>query len=144
MRRLVLRLIVAMLGVPLPAGAATAQPDKSNQSGIVEAILTRAVIERGAFLACARLDQSRETADMLVRGWKLDLADSTSLLRSFGYPDADIRALTDRFDIEKAAPKFADLAALGAYCGVLGDWRTRWAQLLIALPQTELRRALKP
>jgi hypothetical protein len=50
----------------------------------------------------------------------------------------------ERYDIEKAAPKFSDLAALGAYCSVLGDWRARWAQLRIVLPQTELRRALKP
>jgi hypothetical protein len=144
MRLLVSRGIVAMLGAVLLAGAAVAQPSGNSQADVVEQILTRSVLERGAFLACARLDQSRETADTLVRDWQRDLADATSLLRSFGYPDADIRALTERYDIEKAAPKFSDLAALGAYCGVLGDWRARWVRLLIMLPQDELRRVLKP
>ena len=136
------RLILAMLVGTLLAGTAAAQ--SNDQRDLVDEILTRAVIERGAFLACARLDQNRQTADLLVRGWQHDLADAGTVLRAVGYTDVEIRALTERYDIEKAAPKFADLAALGAYCGVVGDWRTRWARLLIAIPKIELRRVLNP
>ena len=136
------RLILAILAGVLFAGAAAAQSESRRE--LIEGILLHAVLERGAFLACARLDQSKRTAEQLVEGWQLDLADSTALLRLMGYSDDEIRALTDRFDIEKAAPKFADLASLGAYCEVLGDWRGRWMRLDIMLPQRELRRVLKP
>jgi hypothetical protein len=143
MRLAALRLIGAMLAVALLAGAATARPDP-RKHGIVEQILTRAVLERGAFLACARLDTSKQTANLLVRGWQADLEDASSLMRALGYTDDDIRAAADRFDIEKAAPHFANLASLGAYCNVLGDWRTRLMRLDIILPQAELRKLLKP
>ena len=136
------RLIPAIIAGILLAGAAAAQSE--NKRALVEDILLRAVLERGAFLACSRLDQSKQTAEQLVQGWQLDLADATALLRLMGYSDDEVRALTERFDIEKAAPKFADLASLGAYCEVLGDWRGRWARLDITLPQRELRRLLKP
>jgi hypothetical protein len=121
---------------------AAAQSESKRE--LIELILTRAVLERGAFLACSRLDQSKRTAEQLVEGWQLDLADSTALLRIMGYSDDEIRTLTDRFDIEKAAPKFANLASLGAYCEVLGDWRGRWARLQIMMPQAELRRLVRP
>lgn len=136
------RLIPAIIAGILLAGAAAAQSE--NKRALVEDILLRAVLERGAFLACSRLDQSKQTAEQLVQGWQLDLADATALLRLMGYSDDEVRALTERFDIEKAAPKFADLASLGAYCEVLGDWRARWARLDITLPQRDLRRLLKP
>jgi hypothetical protein len=123
-------------------GGAHAQSDTTRS--LVEQILTRAVLERGAFLACARLDTSKQTADLLVRGWQLDLSEAGTILRAVGYSDDEMQALEQRFDVEKASPKFADLAALGAYCGVLGDWRTRWARLQILIPKIELRRALKP
>jgi hypothetical protein len=142
MRGLVVRVIAAVLGGVCLAGSAAAQPDSKRET--IDEILTRAVIERGALLACARLDQSRQTADLLVRSWHLDLSESAGVLRAAGYSDDDIRAMTERYDIEKAAPQFVDLPALAAYCGVLGDWRSRWARLLILLPQVELRRALKP
>lgn len=130
------------LGATLLAVAATAQSDSTRET--VEQVLTRAVLERGAFLACARLDQSRQTADMLVRSWQLDLADAATILRAVGYTNAEIRALMERYDVEKASPRFADLHALAAYCSVLGDWRTRWTQLLIFIPKDELRRVLRP
>jgi hypothetical protein len=135
-------LILGIVAGALLAGAAAAQSESKRE--LVENILLRAVLERGAFLACSRFDQSKRTAEQLVEGWQLDLADSTALLRLMGYSDDEIRTLTDRFDIEKAAPKFADLASLGAYCEVLGDWRARWARLDIILPRKELRRLLKP
>jgi hypothetical protein len=122
-------------------GAAMAQ---NLKRAAVEEILTRAVLERGAFLTCAHLDTNRQTAELLIKGWRLDLADSLTILRAVGYSDDDLRAIADRFDIEKAAPKFADLASLGAYCDVVGDWRRRWTRLLIAVPQQELRRLFKP
>jgi hypothetical protein len=141
MQLLVVLLIAATLCGPLLTSAAVAQPEDKRE--LVELILLRAVLERGAFLACSRLDQSKRTAEQLVEGWRLDLADSSTLLRAMGYSDDEIRTLTDRFDIEKAAPKFADLESLGAYCELLGDWRGRWARLQILLPQAELRRLLK-
>jgi hypothetical protein len=136
-----MRRVAAVLLCMAMAGPAAAQNLKRQA---VEAILTRAVIERGAFLACAALDPSKKTAELLVRGWRNDLSDATTVLRAVGYSDDDIRALTDRLDIEKARPKFADIMALGAYCEVLGDWRTRWARLIILMPQTELHRLFKP
>jgi hypothetical protein len=143
MRLIALHVIGAMLAGALLAGAATAQPDPRNHR-IVEQILTRAVLERGAFLACARLDTNKQTARLLVQGWQADFADASTLMRALGYTDDDIRAAADRFDVEKAAPHFADLVSLGAYCNVLGDWRARWMRLDIVLPQTELRKLLKP
>jgi hypothetical protein len=142
MRAIVLRLIATALGGTLLAGPVAAQSDEQRRRA--EQILIRAVLERGAFLACARLDQNNQTADTLIRGWQADISDSATLLRIMGYSDDEVRALADRFDVEKAAPKFADLTSLGAYCEVLGDWRTRWTRLQIVLPQTELRRLLKP
>jgi hypothetical protein len=136
-----MRRVAAALLCMTMAGPAAAQNLKRQA---VEAILTRAVLERGAFLACAALDPSKKTAELLVRGWRNDLSDATTVLRAVGYSDDDIRALTDRLDIEKARPKFTDIMALGAYCDVLGDWRTRWARLIILMPQTELRRLFKP
>jgi hypothetical protein len=142
MRAVALRLAGILLAAILLTGTAQAQPDK--QRAQVEQILTHAVLERGAFLACSRLDTSKQTAQTLIKGWQLDLADAATLLRLMGYSDDEIRALSERYDIEKAAPKFADLASLGDYCKVLGDWRTRWARLQIILPQAELRRLMKP
>jgi hypothetical protein len=143
MELVALRLVGAMLAIALLTGAATAQRDHRKHRA-VEQILTRAALERGAFLACARLDTSKQTANLLVRGWQADFEDASSLMRALGYTDDDIRAAADRFDIEKAAPHFADLASLGAYCEVLGDWRARLMRLDIILPQTELRKLLKP
>jgi hypothetical protein len=136
------RLVLSVVAVVLLAGAAAAQSESRRE--LVENVLLRAVLERGAFLACARLDQSKQTAEQLVQGWQVDLVDSAALLRLIGYSEDEVRALTDRFDIEKAAPKFADLASLGAYCEILGDWRGRWARLQIMMPQAELRRLLRP
>jgi hypothetical protein len=142
MRFRVSRLILTVVGTTFLAASAASQTDKQRDQ--VEQILTRAVLERGAFLACARLDTNRQTAELLVKGWQLDLADAGTILRAIGFTDDDVRALRERYDIEKAAPKFADLASLGAYCDVLGDWRSRWARLTIILPQVELRRLVKP
>ena len=75
----------------------------------VEDILTRAVLERGAFLACARLDTNRRTANTLVQGWQADLEEAIALMRVLTYSDDDIRAVTERFNVEKAAPNFANL-----------------------------------
>jgi len=143
MRLIALRLVGATLAVALLAGAVTARPDPKKHR-IVEQILTRAVLERGAFLACARLDSNNRTARQLEQGWQADFDDASTLLRALGYSDDDIRVAADRFDVEKAAPHFADLASLGAYCNVLGDWRARWMRLDIVLPQAELRKLLKP
>jgi hypothetical protein len=136
------RLVLSVVAGVLLAGAAAAQSEGRRE--LVENVLLHAVLERGAFLACARLDQSKQTAEQLVQGWQVDLVDSAALLRLIGYSEDEVLALTDRFDIEKAAPKFADLASLGAYCEILGDWRGRWARLQIMMPQAELRRLLRP
>jgi hypothetical protein len=142
MRPFVLRLLVAALSGLMLTGASAAPSD--SKRAVVDEILTRAVIERGAMLACSHIDTTKETADLLIQGWRVDLEESTGVLRAAGYSDDEVRALTDRFDIEKAAPKFTDIKELGAYCNVLGDWRTRWARLSMTLPQVELRRLLKP
>jgi hypothetical protein len=134
--------LIILLGGALQDGGALAQANLQHRA--VEEILTRAVLERGAFLACSHLDTNRQTAELLIKGWHLDLTDSLTILGAVGYSDSELRALRDRFDIEKAAPKFADLTSLGAYCDVVGDWRTRWTRLLITLPQHELRRLFKP
>jgi hypothetical protein len=143
MRLVALRLIGAMLVGALLANGATARPNSRTRAA-VEDILTRAVLERGAFLACARLDTNRQTANTLVQGWQADLEEATALMRVLTYSDDDIRAVTERFNVEKAAPNFANLASLGAYCSVVGDWRTRWMRLKIILPQAEIRKLLKP
>jgi hypothetical protein len=143
MRLLALLLIGAVLIGALLADSATARPSARTRTA-VENILTHAVLERGAFLACARLDTNKQTASLLIQGWQADLEEAASLMRALKYSDDDIRPVVARFDIEKAAPIFANLAALGAYCSVLGDWRTRWMQLNIMLPQTEIRKLLKP
>ena len=141
MTRLVVRLVAAALAGGLACSAAA---QSNGKRALAEQTLMRAVLERGAFLACARLDTGKQTAEMLIRGWQIDLTDSETALRVIGYSDDEIAALRSRFDIEKAAPKFADLASLGAYCSVLGDWRTRWQRLLVILPQIELRRLVNP
>jgi hypothetical protein len=144
-----LREILATIGVlvlagSLFAGAASAQAPSDSQRAIVDRVLMHAVLERGSFLACARLDSTPDTRDTLVQGWKLDIQDAGTILRAIGFTDAEVNALEDRYDIEKAAPQFADLKALAAYCSVIGDWKTRWARLQILLPQAELRRQLRP
>jgi len=110
----------------------------------IDAALTRALLERAAFRACATYENNSEAEAVLVRGWKLDLADTATELRRAGYPDGDARALIEQLDIDKATPKFASREALGAFCATLGDWKKRFALLLGLVPQLEVRRVLKP
>ncbi len=110
----------------------------------IDAVLTRALLERAAFRACAAYENNSDADAVLVRGWKLDLAESAEELRKAGYSDKDARALVERLDIDRAAPKFASRDALGAFCATLGDWKKRFELLLGAVPQLEVRRVLKP
>jgi hypothetical protein len=130
-------LTVALL---LCVGSARAEPPAPEA---VEAILSRALIERAAFRACASHEKDTETETMLTRSWRLDLAETWDVLRQAGYPEGDVRALVDRLDLDKMTPQFPTAEGLAAYCAALGDWKKRWALLMIVLPQLELRKLFK-
>jgi hypothetical protein len=133
---------LALLGL----GLALATPLQAGElpRDAIDAVLTRALVERAAFRACAGYESNSEAEAALVRGWKLDLAETAEALRKAGYPDGDARSLIARLDIDKATPKFTSREALGAFCATLGDWKKRFELLLGALPQQEVRRVLKP
>ena len=49
--------------------------------------MTRAVLERGAFLGMRALDTNRQTANTLVQGWQADLEEATALMRVLTYSE---------------------------------------------------------
>jgi hypothetical protein len=103
----------------LPASAQT--PAARLTGGLAEEVLTRAVLERAAFAACAATSPDAASAmETLRRGWQLDLADTTKLLAENGVPAETVRAIAARFDLDAATPRFATDAARSAFCAVVG------------------------
>jgi hypothetical protein len=112
----------------------------AENRSMVESIMVRALLERGAFLVCAQKDNDKEAIDGLTRGWNADLADTAKLLRESGYPEDYVAKLAGRFSLETATPKVSDPAALTKFCAMLGDWKTRYLQLLALFPSIEIKR----
>jgi hypothetical protein len=136
------RLASAALGVAVCwPGASLAQPKVAPEE--IEAILGQSLLEQAAFRTCAIAGNDTETAGIVTKGWQLDLGEVADILLKAGYPDDYVRSLKARFDIDKAAPKFADPAALAAYCAALRDWQRRRAMLLYSVPQIRINQALK-
>ena len=136
------RLASATFGVALCwSGASLAQPKVAPEE--IEAILSQSFLEQAAFRTCAVAGNDAQTAGFVTRGWQLDLGEVADILLKAGYPDNYVRSLKARLDIDKAAPKFADAAALTAYCAALGDWQRRRAMLLYSVPQIRINQALK-
>jgi hypothetical protein len=106
----------------------------------VEAILARNLLERAAYRACAVRDKDADTEGILVRSWRIDLAESWEILRKAGYPEDAVRDIVDRFDLDKT--KFA-AATLATFCGLSDGWRRRVFLLMMSLPQPELRQLFK-
>jgi hypothetical protein len=110
----------------------------------VEAILSEALLERGAFAACAEIaPDKQEAVEHVTASWRADLQDTADLLRGSGYDDGYVDALVARSDLSKATPRFADPAQLTAYCGTLGDWQERLADFKNIVPQESIGRLLK-
>ena len=122
-------------------GAGLAQPKVAQEE--IEAILSQSLLEQSAFRTCAIAGNDTETAAFVTKGWQLDLGEAGDILDRAGYPADYVRALKARLDIEKATPKFADPAALTAYCAALGDWQLRRSMLLYSVPQLRINQALK-
>ncbi len=127
-------LLSAMLVIAFFSCAANSAENRS----LVESIMVRALLERGAFLACAQMDNDKEAIDA-TRGWNADLADTAKLLRESGYAEDYVGKLAGRFTLETGTPKFADPAALAKFCAMLGDWKTRYSQLLALFPSIEIK-----
>ncbi len=108
----------------------------------IDAVLSRALLERGAMIACAAVDEDVDTIKFLKISWERDIAAVKEDLQKAGYDDGAIHTLVDHLDIDKATPRFADRAALTAYCSTLGDWKLRWQLFMVSMPQFELRRVL--
>ena len=121
------------------SGAAWSAENRDLSDGI----LSRAALERGAFLACAGRDGDKQMIEMLTRSWRMDLRDSAKILTQAGYNGDYVRTLDERFSLDKTMPKFADPAAAARYCAMLGDWRNRLYRLIYIVPQLELSRSLK-
>jgi hypothetical protein len=122
--------------VLLYAGATHAAEYRS----MVEAVVSRAVLERGAMLACARKDKDRETTEALERGWKADIDDTSKLLRELGYAADYVDTFAGRFNIETATPRFTDDAAAQKFCAMLGDWRRHYFAFFFLAPHLEIKR----
>ncbi len=129
-----------LLGALTFANHAAAEPIRAERA--INSVMTRALLERAAFLACARLTKDEQAQALLVRGWKLDVDDAAKFLKQSGYPENFIDALAARMNLEKAVPKFAKTSELKDYCAQLGDWKERYQLLIISLPQLELSRIL--
>ena len=128
-------LLSAMLVIAFFSCAANSAENRS----LVESIMVRALLERGAFLACAQNDNEKEAIDALTRRWNADLADTAKLLRESGYAEDYVGRLAGRFTLETGTPKFADPVAPAKFCAMLGDWKTRYSQLLALFPSIEIK-----
>jgi hypothetical protein len=115
----------------------------AEDHNFADGIIARSLLERGAFVACAGNEGDKQNVETITRAWKLDLEDSAKVLREAGYADDYIRALGERFSLDKVTPKFDDQAKAALYCAMLGDWRDRMFRLNYMLPQMELSRRLK-
>jgi hypothetical protein len=99
----------------------------------IEVVLLHAVRERAAFLFCANRDGDTGSAHTLVSGWNRDLENFVTVLRANSYPESELAALADRFDLDKAEP---DAAARG--CTLLGNWKQHWQRYGLTDPSTAL------
>ncbi len=95
----------------------------------VEAVLSHAVRERAAFLACANRDGDTASADILASDWKRDFETLATLLRANGYSEDDLAALAVRFDLSKVGPGAAARA-----CTLLGNWKQHWQRYGLTKP----------
>ena len=131
-----------LLSVVAFSGPATAQAVKRDPA--VEAILSEALVERGAFAACARIAPNKaQPVEQVATSWQLDLNDTAKLLRRSGYDAGYVEALVVRSDLDTATPRFSAPAQLAAYCGTLGDWQERLADFKNIVPQESIDRLLK-
>jgi hypothetical protein len=137
--QLVTRITLAGGFAALLATAAVAAADTS----VVDAVMARSALERGAFLACARSSNDKESIEALTLGWNADLKDSAALLREKAYDEAYVGALATRFNLETAVPAFANVAGATKFCAMLGDWKQRYFSLLFSSPALELKRQLQ-
>ncbi|RUP08458.1 hypothetical protein [Hyphomicrobium sp.] len=134
------KLVIALLG--LTAFQISGFAETPAAKSPIDAVLSRALLERGAMIACAAVDDDADTIKFLKISWERDIAAVKEDLQKAGYDDSAIHMLVDHLDIDKATPRFADRAALTAYCSTLGDWKMRWQLFLVSVPQFELRRVL--
>jgi len=109
----------------------------------IEGVLTRSLLEVGAFRACATFAKEDQMVSDLTRLWPLDVADAMDVLRKAGYPEDYTSALAKRLNIENATPRIGDRSALEGFCKTLGDWTTRRAMFFNAIPRVELWRLFK-
>lgn len=131
-------IIVAVGALAASAVSIAAQEKKGTQH--VEAIMSRALLEKAAFAFCAQHRPSELPLEEVERVWKVELADVAKLLTDSGYDQAFISALPQRYDLKAAIPAFADRAAADRYCDMLGDWEQRYFIFQVAFPSLELRR----
>jgi len=132
--------VIALFGMTVLQTSGFADPLAAKNP--IDAVLSRSLLERGAMIACAAVDDDADTIKFLKISWDRDIASVKEVLQKAGYDDNTIHMLVDHLDIEKATPRFADRAALTAYCSTLGDWKLRWQLFLVSMPQFELRRVL--
>lgn len=133
-------IVITLLGVTAFQTSGSADPLAAKNP--IDAVLSRSLVERGAMIACAALDDDADTIKFLKISWERDIAAVKEDLLKAGFDDSAIHTLVDHLDIEKATPRFADRAALTAYCSTLGDWKPRWQMFMVSMPQFELRRVL--
>ena len=133
-------LIAAFTGLTLLSLAGAARAAEPPARDAVEAILGRNLLERAAYRACAVRAKDADTETMLVRSWRIDLAETFEILRKAGYPEDAVREIIDRFDLDKV--KFAD-PTLATFCGTSDRWRQRVFLMMMTLPQPELRQLFK-
>ena len=134
--------LIVALQCFVPASSPLAQ--QRTPDVIVEAVMTRSLLERAAFHACAPLEPNpKESIELVVRTWRADIKDTAEFLLKAGYPKEYVGQLIARLDLQKATPRFPDRAALQAYCAILGDWFRRLSILQYSVPQFDLKRALK-
>jgi hypothetical protein len=124
----------------LPAFA-DAAPVESRM--MVDSVMARAALERGAFLGCARSADDKESIEALTLGWNADLSDAAKLLRESGFDESYVGALATRFSLETAMPSFASVAAATKFCAMLGDWKQHYFSLLFSAPALELKQRLR-
>ncbi|MBS0267796.1 MAG: hypothetical protein JSS54_02330 [Proteobacteria bacterium] len=135
-----MKAVIALLGLTALQTSGFTEPLAAKHP--IEAVLSRSLLERGAMIACATLDDNADTVKFLKVSWERDMASVKEVLLKSGYDDNAIHTLVDHLDIDKATPRFADRAALTAYCSTLGDWKMRWQLFMVSVPQFELRRVL--
>ncbi len=136
--------LISALLVMISALPASAQrPSTDVVVGIAEDVLTRAALERGASIACARGGPEADAAvETMQRGWRLDLADTAKMLGERGVPADVVQAIVSRFDLDAVTPRLASDAERKAFCAVVGDGWMRYQLLRHLIPQFEIRRTL--